>query len=410
MYLFNIFEIILLFASIIGAVPTGVAQGTTWPLSSLAAAKLNNTNAKYEDLVSHALSTAKDKVPFSEQCTPENLIVRKEWGDLTREEQIDYTNAVVCFQHKTANTPSHLVPGAKSRYDDFVASHINQTFFIHFSATFLSWHRFMMWEYEEALRNECGYKGYQPYWDWTKTAASGSLETSAIFDGSETSLSGNGAPIANQGYVNISSSDVPVILPHGTGGGCVTSGPFVNYTVNLGPLSLSITNGSSIGSLKDQFAWNPRCLKRDLTNEVNQRFANKTSVEDLLLKTHDVYDFQMTMQGYPNSGELGVHGGGHYSMGGDPGRDFLVSPGDPAFYLHHSNIDRTWWMWQMMDPAERLSGPKALMGTRTLLNSPPSPNATYEDVLTMGYAGTHGDLQIKDVMSTTAGPFCYVYV
>ena len=64
----------------------------------------------------------------------------------------------------------------------------------------------------------------------------------------------------------------------------------------------------------------------------------------------------------------------------------------------------------MMDPAERLSGPKALMGTGTLLNSPPSPNATYEDVLTMGYAGMHGDLQIKDVMSTTAGPFCYVYV
>lgn len=35
------------------------------------------------------------------------------------------------------------------------------------------------------------------------------------------------------------------------------------------------------------------------------------------------------MQGWPGSGNIGVHGGGHYSMGGDPGHDLLVSPGLP---------------------------------------------------------------------------------
>lgn len=113
------------------------------------------------------------------------------------------------------------------------------------------------------------------------------------------------------------------------------SGPFSNYTVNLGPLSLSILNGSSIGSSltetkADDYTWNPRCLKRDLSDAVNKRHANATSVLDVLRRPTDVYDFQMTLQAYPGSGEIGVHGGGHYSIGGDPGRDFYVSPGDPA--------------------------------------------------------------------------------
>jgi hypothetical protein len=29
-------------------------------------------------------------------------------------------------------------------------------------ANFLSWHRYFVWTYETALREECGYKGYQP--------------------------------------------------------------------------------------------------------------------------------------------------------------------------------------------------------------------------------------------------------
>lgn len=55
-----------------------------------------------------------------------------------------------------------LYPGAKTRYDDFVAVHINQTLSIHGTGNFLGWHRYFVYTYEQALRNECGYKGYQP--------------------------------------------------------------------------------------------------------------------------------------------------------------------------------------------------------------------------------------------------------
>lgn len=55
---------------------------------------------------------------------------------------------------------------------------------------------------EQALRNECGYKGAVPYWDWSKTAKEG-FKVAAITDGSPTSLSGNGAPVAHAQGENI---------------------------------------------------------------------------------------------------------------------------------------------------------------------------------------------------------------
>jgi hypothetical protein len=48
------------------------------------------------------------------------------------------------------------------QYDDFVVTHIQQTLEIHYTGNFLPWHRWFTWSYENALRSECGYKGYQP--------------------------------------------------------------------------------------------------------------------------------------------------------------------------------------------------------------------------------------------------------
>jgi tyrosinase len=58
----------------------------------------------------------------------------------------------------------------------------------------------------------------------------------------------------------------------------------------------------------------------------------------------------------------------------------FVSPSDPAFYFHHSMIDRVWWLWQLLSTKDRTQGPTAVAGTRTFLNNPPSPNTTIDDV------------------------------
>ena len=67
----------------------------------------------------------------------EKLTVRHR-GHLTPNERKDYINAVLCLQKKPSKTPSSKAPGAKSRYDDFAATHINQTLTIHETVTITS--------------------------------------------------------------------------------------------------------------------------------------------------------------------------------------------------------------------------------------------------------------------------------
>ncbi|QGA17998.1 hypothetical protein EYB26_005676 [Talaromyces marneffei] len=340
-------------------------------------------------------------------CSLSNLKIRREWSTFTAAQKKAYIDAVLCLQSKPSNTPSNLVPGARTRYDDFVATHINQTPNIHYTGTFLAWHRYFAWEFEQTLINECGYTGTIPYWNWP--ASANSLETYPVFDGSATSMSGNGAPRGPNdanGNITLSLPGYPdVYLPLGTGGGCVTSGPFVNYTVNLGPAALALPEGGTAAAA-NPLDYNPRCLKRDLTTAVIQQYANFTSVVSLILNNNDIADFQLAMQGVPGSGAIGVHGGGHYAMGGDPGRDVFVSPGDPAFWHHHGMIDRVWWIWQNLDLAQRQN---AISGTGTFLNAPPSANTTLDTVVDLGYAAGQ-PIAMRDLTSTTAGPFCYLYV
>lgn len=178
-------------------------------------------------------------------------------------------------------------------------------------------------------------------------------------------------------------------------------------SVNLGPVLLPLINGTLITG-GDGFAHNPRCLKRDLTDAINQQYANASAIVSTILSNPNIADFQTVMQGVPGSGNIGIHGGGHYSLGGDPGRDFYISPGDPAFYLHHAMIDRVWWIWQNLHP-ETAFGREGIAGTGTFLNSPPSANTMLDTPLNLGYAW-EGELRMRDVMTVVGGPFCYIYL
>lgn len=128
-------------------------------------------------------------------------------------------------------------------------------------------------------------------------------------------------------------------------------------------------------------------------------------VSSLIKNNKDFLSFSTTMQGDFAAGFLGVHTGGHFTIGGDPGGDLFASPGDPGFFLHHAMIDRTYWTWQNQDLAKRQN---ALGGTITINNQPPSRNTTLDDVISMGYIGVP-DITIADATNTLAGPFCYIY-
>jgi len=167
------------------------------------------------------------------------------------------------------------------------------------------------------LHDECGYEGTQPYWDWALTAQTG-LEKSPIFDGSDYSMGGNGEKLVQTGDIVLGGGGLPPLsITTGTGGGCVTTGPFKGMTVNLGPATLAVPGNITLAQ-PNPMEYNPRCLKRDLTDWINQNFANATSVIHTI-KQKTVMDFQMIMQGIPGTGDIGVHGGGHYSFGKNSG-------------------------------------------------------------------------------------------
>lgn len=68
-----------------------------------------------------------------EGCTQQNMRIRRDWRSFTRKEKKAYINSVLCLQDLPSQTPNELAPGTKSRYDDFVATHINQTLIIHYT-------------------------------------------------------------------------------------------------------------------------------------------------------------------------------------------------------------------------------------------------------------------------------------
>lgn len=178
--------------------------------------------------------------------------------------------------------------------------------------------------------------------------------------------------------------------------------------LNLGPVALDAPGGARFTApTGNSLDYNPRCLKRDLTDEILRLYVNATSVLNTIVQSPDIAAFQSIMQGPVINGQklIGIHGGGHFSLGGDPGRDLYTFPGDPIFYFHHASIDRVWWICQMLDEESRVWGDSALSGTNTYRNKPPSANTTMEDWVEMSYAAGV-PRKMRELMSTRAGPFC----
>lgn len=81
---------------------------------------------------------------------------------MSKPERKEYIKAVQCLRQLPSQSDPVAVPGARTRYDDFVAVHINNTRTIHATGNFLTYHRYLVALYEDALINECSYKGAQP--------------------------------------------------------------------------------------------------------------------------------------------------------------------------------------------------------------------------------------------------------
>ncbi|KAF5609119.1 Tyrosinase [Fusarium pseudoanthophilum] len=276
---------------------------------------------------------------------------RVEWRELDDAARKQYTDAVLCLTTK----PSRLGLNT-TLYDDFPHVHAHLDKQIHAVASFLPWHRYFVHVYEGALK-ECGYKEAMPYWDWSLDA--NDTPKSTIWD-SKNGFGGNGSPNKTE-----SIYDGRAVRK------CLDDGPFKD----LFPAYLT-TN------------YDPHCLARNW-NDGTESIGNMLSEnynKEAVAKVQAVKDYDH----YRQKLEAGPHGAIH----------------NPIFFLHHTQIDRLWSLWQEEDPKARTMEFAGYKTQDQFDGTKPLP-ASLEDTLLMN--GLADDMKVKDLMGTQSSLLCYSY-
>jgi len=86
-------------------------------------------------------------------------------------------------------------------------------------------------------------------------------------------------------------------------------------TVNLGPVSPAMDG--IIPAAGGGFLYNPRCLKRDISNYVSQNWMRTNATADIISNSPDIQTFDSNIEGRFPDGYLGPHASGHFLMGGE---------------------------------------------------------------------------------------------
>lgn len=329
------------------------------------------------------------------QCQPWNVQTRVSYSSLSQWEKKSYIAGIQCIQSKPSNLDRNQFPAAVNRYQDYSTIHVSQTNKVHLSGFFLTWHRYYLYLFEKDMRQNCGYRGRFPYWDFS---VPGDITKDPIFDGSDTSLSGNGAP---NGTAPIALGP-SLVIPHGSGGGCVTSGPFKNWMPTLDFISpLSLVSGQPLP--QSAYDYKPQCLVRDLNQYVKDTYETAALVSKTV-QSRSAAELELNFNSVIGGSSLGVHSGGHFSVGGFMS-SIHVSVQDPSWWALHTMIDHVYTSWQIRNPDIATQ----LFGTQTANNAPPSPNVTLDTIEPgWGYFESAA-IPVRNLINTKGGPFCYQY-
>ncbi|KAK3312280.1 hypothetical protein B0H66DRAFT_632904 [Apodospora peruviana] len=346
-------------------------------------------------------------------CTLENAAVRREWSDMSIPDREEYVRAVTCLMKLPAKADKNKFPGAISRFDDFVAYHMTHAGVLHDNLHLFAAHKYFLYAYEQALRNECNYTGYQPYMNYDRYA--NDPINSPMFNGNSSSMGGNGEHDPTYRGITQNGRN-PNLIKSGGGGGCVKSGPFSDMVVSLGPMTKMVANIPS-NRRSDGLGSNPRCLRRDINRNAAMG-ATADRAYKLINGNKGIDGFYNELLGQPppknDPYPWGIHTAGHYIHAVDPGGDPATSPGDPVFYFHHGALDRLWWIWQMQDPDARLNAVPLIMADMPGMNHgkrQKKPVDLDKEMMDIDWiAPPIKLLEAHDNLGGNGGAFCYVYV
>jgi hypothetical protein len=277
-------------------------------------------------------------------------------ADLTATQKAELVQAFLDLKNP-AKAPSQIPAaatavtnggGVPNRYDDYVWLHRTVGSGAHLGSAFGPWHREFLRQFEYDLQQVSGNHHLAlPYWDWItarSAADAGWPFTNDLLGGF-----GNAGPGSTTGYV--------------------TAGPFADPTTWR--ISIRFAGDSDV-TLKRN---NGIPLAADLPDHDTARWAFGVELPPGVLTWPEVYDGSPYND--PNSGittaqfrahlrkflEYALHNGVHgwvggaweFNAAGDPGDGGhmtfpAVSVNDPAFWLHHANVDRLWTIWQRKSP------------------------------------------------------------
>lgn len=127
-------------------------------------------------------------------------------------------------------------------------------------------------------------------------SAGGQFNQSPIFSAT-TGFGGNGifAPVVN----TTTNSN----LPGGTGGGCITDGPFADVVLNVGP-GMNAT-------------YNPRCLSRNFNPTIAESHLRYDEDVAPIMAQAEFNAFQLAIDPVNGLAHMTCHGGGHVGVGGE---------------------------------------------------------------------------------------------
>ncbi|KAG8801085.1 hypothetical protein FRC17_006726, partial [Serendipita sp. 399] len=295
---------------------------------------------------------------FSQTCR--EIKKRKEWRQLTKAQKKDYMRAIKCLQTKwdygispVSNTYGIPLPisfsiGAVVADVLITASSTPSRRFTKLTGrTSISTHMWFVWIHAEAMSKECGYTGPTPsafFFCWP--AAFTELDISRYWNYTIDYKNPFASPIFATDETGFGSHGRQKLNTSGLVGFKVDNGAFANFKVNLPAPHYLMRNFSAWKDVDKTGEWGYALGESFGPNQVRTALAANKFI-----------DFEAVIDGYYQTGNLGLHNGPHFfNMGDWNGPGWLLgtpwypqgstAPNDPIFWNHHAYVDAIFWQWQ----------------------------------------------------------------